>query len=66
MQLSDFYFKLEPKIKKRYLEKISCIGNIDPYFLKANDFSQDVKILPALRYVASISCVYIPIIIIVV
>ena len=48
-QLSDFYFKLEPKVKTRYLEKITHIRKDDPYALKRSDFCQDESLLPALR-----------------
>ena len=48
-QLSDFYFKLEPKSKARYIEKISHINKEDPYALKKSDFCKDLSLLPALR-----------------
>ena len=44
-QLSDFYFKLEPKVKTRYLEKITHIRKDDPYALKRSDFCQDESLL---------------------
>ena len=49
LELSDFYYKLEPKIKARYLEKIAHIRKDDPYALKNSDFCGDVSLLPALR-----------------
>ena len=44
-QLSDFYFKLEPKVKTRYLENITHIRKDDPYALKRSDFCQDESLL---------------------
>jgi len=47
--LSDFYCKLEPKMKARYLEKITHIRKDDPYPPKRSDLCKDVLLLPALR-----------------
>ena len=49
IELSDFYYKLEPKIKARYLEKIAHIRKDDPYTLIKSDFGGDVSLLPVLR-----------------
>ena len=38
--LSDYAKKLEPKVKKRYLEKISAIG-IDPVLIEGKNFQPD-------------------------
>jgi len=38
--LSDYAKKLEPKAKKRYLEKISTIG-IDPVLIEGKNFQPD-------------------------
>ena len=38
--LSDYDNKLEPKVKKRYLEKISAIG-IDPVLIEGKNFEPD-------------------------
>ena len=38
--LSDYANKLEPKVKKRYLEKISAIG-IDPVLIEGKNFQPD-------------------------
>jgi hypothetical protein len=48
-QLSDFFYKLEPNMKARYLEKISQIRGDDPYSMSNSDFYQDVELLPSLR-----------------
>ena len=37
---SDYANKLEPKVKKRYLEKISAIG-IDPVLIEGKNFQPD-------------------------
>lgn len=47
--LSDFYRKLEPKMKAHYLEKITHIRKDNPYPLKRSDLCKDVSLLPALR-----------------
>ena len=52
LQLSDYYYKLDAKLKTRYLEKISLIKQEDPYALKKkNEFCRDVSRLPSLGYV---------------
>ena len=38
--LSDYANKLEPKVKKRYLGKISTIG-IDPVLIESKNFEPD-------------------------
>ena len=47
--LSEISCKLEPKAKARYLEKIACIRNEDPFVLRKADFTKDVSLLPSLR-----------------
>jgi len=39
LQLSNVYYKLEPRNKARYHEKITMIRNEDPYALKKTEFS---------------------------
>lgn len=52
LQLSDYYMKLEPKIKTQYREKISLIGKDYPYALRKTDFfRRDVARLHSLRLV---------------
>ena len=48
IRLLDYYYKLEAKVKVRYLENLSYILNEYPYILK-NNFFKDVSHLPALR-----------------
>jgi len=48
---SDYFYKLDAKLKARYLEKIACIRKEDPYALKRDAFCRDPSRLPALRYV---------------
>ena len=38
--LSDYVNNLDPHIKKRYFEKISCVG-IDPIFLQDKAYDPD-------------------------
>ena len=47
--LSDEFYKLEPKVKARYQEKIAIIENQDPYTIKKSELSKDVSFLPSLR-----------------
>ena len=46
--LSDYFYKLDAKLKVRYQEKISLIKREDPYALKKAEFCQDVSDLPSL------------------
>ena len=47
---SNYLQKLDPPSKKRYLEKITVMGNVDPYFLlSSNSFSTELN-LPAVTY----------------
>ena len=55
LQFSDVYFKLEPKNKARYHEKIALIRCEDPYALKKSDFCRDASRLPQLRSVHELS-----------
>ena len=47
---SDEFSKLYGKEKKHYLEKIALLSGIDPYTLKGRDLTEDLAILPPLRY----------------
>ena len=49
VHLSDYYYKLEAKMKARYLDKLALIRHEDPYALKTSDLCKDVSRLPALR-----------------
>ena len=53
--LSEVYYKLEPKSKERYLEKIAYIRSEDPYTLRKADFSKDISVLPSSSQVANTS-----------
>ena len=48
--LSDVFYKLSPKMKERYLDKIARIKNDDPYMLEKADFCRDISRLPALSF----------------
>ena len=48
---SDYFYKLDAKLKVRYLEKTAFIRKEDPYVLKNDAFCRDTSCLPALRYV---------------
>lgn len=48
---SDYYYKLDGKLKARYLEKVSFIKKEDPYTLKKAELFRDVSHLPSLGYV---------------
>jgi len=45
---SSYYYKLDAKVKARYLEKVSFIKQEDPYALKKADFCCDASQLPSL------------------
>ena len=47
--LSEIYYKLEPKAKEHYVEKITFIRSEDPYILRKADFYKDISVLPSLR-----------------
>ena len=51
LEFSNVYYKLEPKSKARYHEKIAMIRNEDPYALNKSEFSKDVSLLPSLKSV---------------
>ena len=53
--LSDYYYKLDSKSRARYDDKISYIGNRDPYNLQKKEFTEDVSSLPSLRYAITLS-----------
>lgn len=44
--MSEYFSKLSPDIQNRYIEKISRIGNYDPYTLKKEDFTINATDLP--------------------
>lgn len=48
---SDYFYKLDAKLKARYQEKTSYIKREDPYALKKSEFCRDVAHLPPLRLV---------------
>ena len=48
---TDYLYKLDAKLKVRYLEKTTFIRKEDPYALKNDAFCSDTSCLPALRYV---------------
>ena len=48
VHLSDYYYRLEAKMKARYLRKLAYIKSEDPYVLNTSDLCKDVSRLPAL------------------
>ena len=53
LRLSDEFYKLEPKVKARYQEKIAIIENQDPYTIKKSEFSKDVSFLVKNKYITN-------------
>ena len=49
--LSSYAKSLEKQVKDRYIDKISCIGHIDPYVLPENQFDKDTRALSPVDYV---------------
>ena len=49
--LSSYAKSLEKQVKDRYIDKISCIGHIDPYVLPENQFDKDIRALSPVDYV---------------
>ena len=45
---SDYFYRLDGKMKARYCDKIACIRNEDPYTMKKNEFTKDMAQLPTL------------------
>ena len=48
VHFSDYYYRLEAKMKARYLRKLAYIKSEDPYVLNKSDLGKDVSRLPAL------------------
>ena len=48
--LSSYVLSLDKVVKDRYIDKISSIGDIDPYILPDNQFDKDDKSLPPVTY----------------
>ena len=48
--LSEYTKTLDPKTKRRYVDKISLCDGIDPYMMKSKEFSQDFNDLPAIEF----------------
>ena len=47
---SNYFYKLEPNVKARYVEKISLCDGIDPYTMNKNSFLTDFRELPNLEF----------------
>ena len=47
---SEQFLRLNREESKRYLSKIAILDGIDPYTLKMDELSDDIAILPPLRY----------------
>ena len=50
MTESKYCLCLSTESKKRYLQKISMIDNLDPYSLKKDDFVYEKDFFPAISY----------------
>ena len=51
-QLSEYTNNLDPLVKKRYMEKIACIG-IDPFLISGKNY--DVECLPPIEPIDLVS-----------
>ena len=51
-QLSEYTNNLDPLVKKRYMEKIACIG-IDPFLISGKNY--DVECLPPIESIDLVS-----------
>ena len=51
-QLSEYANNLDPLVKKRYMEKIACIG-IDPFLISGKNY--DVECLPPIESIDLVS-----------
>ena len=47
---SNCFHSLENESRKRYLEKIKSVGDIDPYTLKKDELSSDFETFPSICY----------------
>ena len=45
--MNSYFECLDPPSRKRYMEKISVIGGIDPYFIKSEKFDWNIENFPA-------------------
>ena len=48
--LSSYVLSLDKGVQDRYIQKISTIGDIDPYMLPENQFDGDKMSLPPVSY----------------
>ena len=48
--MNSYFESLDPPSHKRYTEKISVIGGIDPYAIKSEKFDCNVENFPAVTY----------------
>ena len=48
--MNSYFESLDPPSRKRYMEKISVIGGIDPYAIKSEKFDCNIENFPAVTY----------------
>ena len=48
--MNSYFESLDPPSRKRYMEKISAIGGIDPYAIKSEKFDCNIENFPAVTY----------------
>ena len=48
--MNSYFESLDPRPRKRYIEKISVVGGIDPYAIKSEKFDCNVENFPAVTY----------------
>ena len=48
--MNSYFESLDPPSHKRYTEKISVIGGIDPYAIKSEKFDCNIENFPAVTY----------------
>ena len=46
----NYFDSLDPPSRKRYMEKISVIGGIDPYVIESEKFNCNIENVPAFTY----------------
>jgi len=47
---SDCFYSLKKNKQERYLAKLRLFDGVDPYTLRETDFTQNVGLLPSLRW----------------
>ena len=48
--MNSYFESLDPSTRKRYIEKISVVGGIDPYAIKSEKFDSNIENFSAVTY----------------